>query len=299
VWREPSANCSGSVTPWGTVLSGEENFHSYFVADSNAFGSDRYGLNGRPSVYRWEAVEPRFDATQPDYAAELHRFGYIVEIDPRDPQSTPVKHTALGRFTHEGANVRVDMSPAPTTLIGVPMDGPALMARIHALAIGTGMSSRSRAANRASATSFGWNLFLVCGDSDESGRYFGGWQGPVAPISCPDNLTFDSVGNLWIATDGAPGSISKADGLFRVPVEGAERGRVVQFLAVPYQAETCGPVIDDRDGSVFVAVQHPGEEGSWDEQLSYFPDYVPARVRPRHGAWRGPRPSVIQVTRSG
>jgi secreted PhoX family phosphatase len=73
----------------------------------------------------------------------------------------------------------------------------------------------------------------------------------------------------------------------------------VQFLAVPYQAETCGPVIDDRDGSVFVAVQHPGEEGSWDEQLSYFPDYVPARVRPRHGAWRGPRPSVIQVTRSG
>src|SRR5215213_6562477 len=92
----------------------------------------------------------------------------------------------------------------------------------------------------------------------------------------------------WISC--APGSISKADGLFRVPVAGAERGRVVQFLAVPYQAETCGPVIDDRDGSVFVAVQHPGEEGSWDEQLSYFPDYVPARVRPRPGAWRGPRP---------
>jgi uncharacterized protein len=154
-------------------------------------------------------------------------------------------------------------------------------------------------ANRASATSFGWNLFLVCGDSDESGRYFGGWQGPVAPISCPDNLTFDSVGNLWIATDGAPGSISKANGLFRVPVEGKDRGRVVQFQAVPYQAETCGPVIDDRDGSVFVAVQHPGEEGSWDEQLSYFPDYVPARVRPLPGAWRGPRPSVIQVTRRG
>jgi len=84
-----------------------------------------------------------------------------------------------------------------------------------------------------------------------------------------------------------------------VPVAGAERGRVVQFLAVPYQAETCGPVIDDRDGAVFVAVQHPGEEGSWDEQLSYFPDYVPARVRPRPGAWRGPRSSVIQVTRRG
>ena len=153
--------------------------------------------------------------------------------------------------------------------------------------------------NRVSATSFAWNLFLVCGDSDEAGRYFGGWQGPVAPISCPDNLTFDSVGNLWIATDGAPGSISKADGLFRVPLEGAERGRVVQFLAVPYHAETCGPVIHDRDGSVFVAVQHPGEEGSWDDQLSYFPDYLPADAKPRPGAWRGPRPSVVQVTRKG
>jgi secreted PhoX family phosphatase len=82
------------------------------------------------------------------------------------------------------------------------------------------------------------------------------------------------------ATDGAPGSISKADGLFRVPLEGDERGHLVQFLAVPYQAETCGPVIHDRDGSVFISVQHPGEEGSWDEQLSYFPDHVPAGAEP-------------------
>jgi secreted PhoX family phosphatase len=152
---------------------------------------------------------------------------------------------------------------------------------------------------RVSATSFGWNLFLVCGDTDEAGTYFGGWDGPVAPISCPDNLAFDSVGNLWIATDGAPGSISKADGLFRVPLEGDERGHLVQFLAVPQQAETCGPVIHDRDGSVFVCVQHPGEHGSWDAQLSSFPDYVPANEKPSAGAWRGPRPSVVQVTRDG
>jgi uncharacterized protein len=70
-------------------LSGEENFETYFVADSTAFGSGRYGLTERPSVYGWEAVDARFDATQPDYAAEPHRFGYIVEIDPRDPGSTP------------------------------------------------------------------------------------------------------------------------------------------------------------------------------------------------------------------
>ena len=147
------------------------------------------------------------------------------------------------------------------------------------------------------ATSFAWDLFLVCGSPEEAGTYFGGWNGPVAPISCPDNFAFDSVGNLWIATDGAPTSISKADGLFRVPLEGDERGHLVQFLAVPYQAETCGPVIHDRDESVFVCVQHPGEDGSWREQLSYFPDYVKVDAEPPAGAWRGPRPSVVQVTR--
>jgi secreted PhoX family phosphatase len=125
--------------------------------------------------------------------------------------------------------------------------------------------------DRVSATSFEWDLFSVCGDAGQAETYFGGWKGPVAPISCPDNIAFDSVGNLWIATDGASGSISTADGLFRVPVDGDERGRVVQFLAMPYQAETSGPVIHDRDESIFVCVQHPGEEGSWDQQPFLLP----------------------------
>ena len=63
------------------------------------------------------------------------------------------------------------------------------------------------------------------------------------------------------------------------------------------EAETCGPVVHDTEGMVFVAVQHPGEDGSFAEQHSYFPDYVPAGVTPPKGAWRGPRPSVIQVWR--
>jgi secreted PhoX family phosphatase len=87
-----------------------------------------------------------------------------------------------------------------------------------------------------------------------------------------------------------------ADGLFRVPTEGRNRGALVQFLAVPVDAETCGAVIHDRDGSVFVAVQHPGEDGAWGAQNSYFPDYVAEGQRPERGDWRGPRPSVIQVT---
>ena len=153
----------------------------------------------------------------------------------------------------------------------------------------------TEAGGRGDAETFDWDLFMVCGDEGQAGTYFAGWEGPVAPISCPDNVAFDSVGNLWISTDGQPGSIAKNDGLFRVPLAGKERGHLVQFLAVPVEAETCGPVIHDQDGSVFVAVQHPGEDGTWAEQHSYFPDYVSAGERPRRGEWRGPRPSVVQV----
>ena len=78
---------------------------------------------------------------------------------------------------------------------------------------------------------------------------------------------------------------------------GPERGRVQQFLAVPTGAETCGPVIHDKDGSVFVAVQHPGEDGTWDAQTSRFPDYVSSTGAAAPGEFAGPRPSVVQVTR--
>jgi secreted PhoX family phosphatase len=137
----------------------------------------------------------------------------------------------------------------------------------------------------AQALQFGYNNdFLAIMDIDDSGR--------SALLCCNHEFT-----NRAIMFPPSESEIQEQEALKATMA--AERGRVVQFLAVPYQAETCGPVIDDRDGSVFVAVQHPGEEGSWDEQLSYFPDYVPARVRPRPGAWRGPRSSVIQVTRRG
>ena len=88
------------------------------------------------------------------------------------------------------------------------------------------------------------------------------------------------MGNLWISTDGAPSGIGQADGLFKVTLDGAERGRVEQFLAVPRDGETCGPIVHDDERTVFVSVQHPGEEGTFEAPNSYFPDYVPAGATP-------------------
>jgi secreted PhoX family phosphatase len=148
-------------------------------------------------------------------------------------------------------------------------------------------------------TKFNWTLLLVAGDpAKNNSTYFSGFPAnKVSPISCPDNVAFDSVGNLWISTDGAPSTIGYNDGLFKVTLEGPERGKVEQFLAVPRDAETCGPIVHDEERTVFVAVQHPGEEGTFDAPHSYFPDYVPAGATPAAGAVRAPRPSIVQVFR--
>jgi hypothetical protein len=96
------SNCAGGRTPWGTYLTCEENFNGYFGnARTIAAAMGRYGIRRDGFGYRWHEHDSRFDvATEPN---ELNRFGWIVEIDPYDPRSTPVKRTALGRFKHEGA----------------------------------------------------------------------------------------------------------------------------------------------------------------------------------------------------
>lgn len=422
--RGTLGNCAGGTTPWGTVLSGEENFNGYFSAPADTPSRARYGFRQSPTSTGWETWDPRFDGTAPGYGNEGNRFGYIVELDPQDPTSTPVKHTAMGRFKHEGANVRIaedgqvvaymgddergdylykfvskhrynpnradaaarkqnlrllaegDLfvarfsgnSPAAeiTGTGALPSDGafdgsgewvaltrngrsavPGMSVeevlvhtRLAADLVGATKMDRvedvephpttgkvyvactnntrrgldyapdeanPRSANRdghvielteldgQGGTRFAWSILLLCGDpAGIAQTYFAGYPKElVSPISCPDNVAFDGEGNLWISTDGAPSTIRRNDGLFKVPLEGPERGRVQQFLSVPRDAETCGPIIRDDEGMVFVAVQHPGEDGTFDAPNSLFPDYGSSEP----GAAAAPRPSVVQVWR--
>ncbi|WP_309125346.1 PhoX family phosphatase [Kocuria sp.] len=418
-------NCAGGTTPWGTVLSGEENFNQYFKGNGSA-EQKRYGISTEAPSRRWHEVDPRFDSTLPGYENEPNRFGWVVEIDPQDPDSTPVKHTNLGRFKHEGANVRVAEDGTVVAYSGdderfdylykfvsakkyregdrahnmtllsegdlyvakftgdtaaeidgsgrLPSDGafdgagqwlPLVVGGesavegmsveevlVHtrlaadkagatkmdrpedvepsphtgkvyvALTNNTQRGTAGKAGpdeanprtqnrdghiveltergNRADATEFGWNILLVAGDPAKNPSvYFSGFPADkVSPISCPDNLAFDSQGNLWISTDGAPGTIGYNDGLYRVGLTGGERGNVRQFLAVPQDAETSGPVIHDWEGMVYVSVQHPGEDGTFEQPRSYFPDYV-LPTRQADGEFALPRPSVAQVFAAG
>ncbi|GGL90541.1 hypothetical protein GCM10010129_38050 [Streptomyces fumigatiscleroticus] len=411
-------NCSGGTTPWGTTLHGEENFNQYF-ANSSRTTDKRYGIGTGATERKWERFDKRFDvAREPN---EVHRFGYVVEFDPYDPDSTPRKHTALGRFKHEAATVRLTDDGRPVVYTGdderfdyfykfvgskrmkkgssravrehnlslldegtlyvakltgdspaaeidgtgaLPSDGEFdgsgvwiplatatadgavshvdgmtaeevfVFTRLAGDKVGatkmdrpediepspvtgkvyvalTNNSNRgvgSYAAadeanprttnkhghvlelterrNRADATSFGWSLFLVCGDPEDSATYFAGFpKEKVSPISCPDNVAFDPYGNLWISTDG--NALGTHDGLFGVATRGDRRGELKQFLTVPTGAETCGPLVQDR--RVLVSVQHPGEvDGATvEEPASTWPDGPGKIVRPAVVAvWR-------------
>ncbi|WP_353081513.1 PhoX family protein [Tessaracoccus lapidicaptus] len=414
-------NCAGGTTPWGTVLSGEENFNQYFRGTGSA-EEGRYGIGARATSRGWELHYDRFDLTKPGYANEANRFGWIVEVDPEDPTSTPVKHTALGRFKHEAGAVALSPSGHAVVYMGdderhdyvykfvssgtyregdrahnmtllqdgtlyvarfsgnspqaeitgtgaLPADGafdgtgewiplvsgsdshvPGMSAeevlvftRLAADKVGatpmdrpedvepnpvTGkvylaLTNNSRrtavdeanpvTANRdghvieltesdddAAAATFTWSILLLCGDPESSvSAYFAGFPKlKVSPISCPDNLAFDSEGTLWISTDGQPGTLGLSDALHKVTLTGPERGRVQQFLAVPVDAETCGPVIHDQDQSVFVAVQHPGEDGEWGAHTSHFPDQLTDGRVQAGDKVAAPRPSIVQVTRT-
>ncbi|CAH0315513.1 PhoX family protein [Pseudomonas mediterranea] len=98
-------NCANGMTPWGTYLTCEENFTDCFGSSTSDLQFDeaqkRYGATVTSREINWHLYDPRFDlAKNPN---ELNRHGWVVEIDPFDPESTPVKRTALGRFKHENA----------------------------------------------------------------------------------------------------------------------------------------------------------------------------------------------------
>lgn len=103
-------NCANGRTPWGTYLTCEENWSDIFTNNSGEITplEKRYGIGKEENDYLWSKVDERFDSSK--NPNEPNRFGWIVEIDPFNPKSTPRKHTGLGRFKHEGAEMTVTPS---------------------------------------------------------------------------------------------------------------------------------------------------------------------------------------------
>jgi secreted PhoX family phosphatase len=134
---------------------------------------------------------------------------------------------------------------------------------------------------------FRWEIFMLCGDpanpADEP-TYFAGFdKTQVSAISCPDNITFDKRGNLWIATDGQINTFNRNDGIFAVPVDGPDRGYVRQFLSGVPGGECASLALTPDDETLFVSIQHPAEGSSIAAPTHRWPDGL------------APRPTVIAV----
>lgn len=414
-------NCAGGMTPWGTYLMAEENFHGYFWTDvldgegnpdvsaqPEAISMRRYGVPGR--WYNWGQHHDRFNIDKEPN--ESNRFGYIVEVDPFNPDAPPVKHTALGRFRHEGAettissdgrlviysgddnrfdyqykwvsaqavteenavfgssllsegtlyvarfnedgtidwlalvhgegpltaengfnsqaDIAIDTRLAADLLGATPMDRPE-----DAQPRGDGtayimLTNNSRrtedqidAANPRADSRFGhiieikedggnhaatkgtWSILVLCGDPAiaEVGAKWNPETSENGWFGSPDNCAIDADGRLWISTDQGTGwgRTGKSDGLYSLETEGELRGHSKLFFRCPVGGELCGPYFTPDSETLFLAVQHPGTDGTKDlkgfERDSTFED--PATRWPDFNPAMPPRPSVVVVTKQG
>lgn len=394
-------NCAGGQTPWGTILTCEENVNQYFgnlaaFAEVDAEAAEklaRYGYVEEATERLWETFYSRFDI--PQEPNEPNRFGWVVEIDPYDPTSTPKKRTALGRTKHEGAtsavtpngqvafyagdderfdyaykfvtanaynsddraanadlmddgtlyvakfdddgtgewlpivfgegplteengfvsqaDVLIHCRQAGDALGATKMDRPEdfetnpLTGKVYLVC--TNNSKREAGAEDAAnprpenynghileivedggdhaSTTFTWDVFILAGDVNDAavGAFYGGHTDGVSSFASPDNITFDTLGNIWISTDGLPNSLEGNDGLFVAATEGPERGLSRQFFSTVIGAECSGPIFTPDNTALFASVQHPGEGGTVEEPVSQWPDHEIA-----------PRPSVVLIT---
>jgi secreted PhoX family phosphatase len=396
-------NCGGGVTPWGTVLTCEEGASDTF--GGTAEGSPiapvlaRYGFDGT-DIYGRARFHDRFDmAKEPN---EPNRFDWVVEIDPYDPTSTPVKRTALGRMSHEAstvvhnkdgrivvymgdddyfeytyrfvtkaafdknrpesgkdildegvlsvarfedngtlrwlplvhgegplttangfasqADVLLRTRLAADALGATPMDRPEDMetnpvtGRVYAVMTKNKKRERDKLnpvntrpenlwghiveliapGGRGvdadhTADIYAWDLFVLAGNPSDpatKARFHpetseNGW------FVCPDNISFDPAGRLWVATDGA-NDFGLPDGIYGIDTEGPARGLPKLLFTCPAGAEATGPSFTPDGKTLFVSVQHPGEDAATLDLVStLWPDFKGTL----------PRPSVVAIRR--
>ena len=189
-------NCAHGITPWGTYLTCEENWNGNFGSSaalpSAASGEtgklfNRYGLSINGNGYRWHTVDPRFDLNENPNEPNL--FGWVVEVDPLDPASIPVKRTALGRIKRESAQYVVDSDHR----IAFYMGDDEKNEYIYKFVCEGVFRPKNRAANRNLLDE--GTLYVARFDSDLSGQWI-----PLLPgskgtdgVALRDNPNFSAV----------------------------------------------------------------------------------------------------------
>ncbi len=340
------ANCSGGVTPWGTILTCEENYDMFYGERNYKTG----GVDTNTSSLGWQEFC--------DYPPE--HYGWVVEVDPESGEAQ--KHVALGRCAHECATI----SELEDGRLVVYMGDDSVNQCLYKF-IGSEPASLSDGTLYVANLSLGKWLPVVWEESEvlqkkfgsqtevlirlrEAAKYLGGtpldrpedieidplngnvlitltnntavrnYFGSILQIieeggrhdaltfrpdsfltggeetgfACPDNLVFDVKGNLWFTSDVSTTSMHRDpykafmnNGLFLVMRDGPQAGNVIQVASAPIGAEFTGPCFSDDWKTLFLSVQHPGEDTL---QISDCTSHWP------EGGISMPRPGVITIT---
>ena len=394
-------NCAGGTTPWGTMLTAEENVQNYFSGDASqgpeAAARRRYAITGKGRYADWGRYFDRFNLDKEPN--EHNRFGWIVEIDPYDPTSTPIKRTALGRCAHEcathavshdgrvaiysgddsrmehvykfvtngkvgsgrdllddgvlyaarfdangkmrwlplvhgqgpltaangfnsQADVVIELRRAATLLGATPMDRPEdveahpLTGRVYVVLTYNEQRkpdqvnvANPRGPNKHghiieivpplvngkpdhTATECDWGFFLLGGDPKvaEHGARYANPVGDNGWLAAPDNVAFDPKGRIWITTDGQDDWAGFNDSCYGANVSGPNRGVPRAIFNGPTGCEMCGPCFTPDGKTLFLAVQHPGDDkgSTFDNPSTRWPDFQPGMP---------PRSSVVAITK--
>jgi secreted PhoX family phosphatase len=277
-------NCSGGVTPWGTFLSGEENFNGYFANAASvtepvaAARLARYGVEEAATERLWERFDSRFDVAQEPN--EVNRFGWIVEVDPLDPAAPPVKHTALGRFKHEGATIRLASDRRVVAYLGDDERFDYVYKYVSDEPMMEGETRAAREHNRTLLTR--GTLYVArftgsspAGEIDGTGRL-------------PADGTFDGSGE-WIRL--AAGDRSFVDGMTAAEVyvftrEAADKAGATK-MDRPEDIEA-----NPHSGNVYIALTNNSDRGKADATRTAGPDEANPRVDNKHG-------HVIELSEEG
>ena len=99
-------NCSGATTPWGTIMSGEENFQGGTTGDSPFYMGVQEDVKPDGTQFGYVPTTAGVVASGTEFGQVGEKYGWLVEIDPDDPDFRSRKHTALGRFRHENITLR-------------------------------------------------------------------------------------------------------------------------------------------------------------------------------------------------
>lgn len=340
------ANCAGGSTPWGTYLTCEENYDSFY--GEIEYQKDGKRVHQKKDAFNWYT----------EFAYPPEHYGWVVEINPKTGESK--KLTSLGRFAHESATVKLAADGRPVVYTGddcanehlykfisdkkgsletgtlyvanlekgqwIPLrkgEGPLkkfrsqtellIRTREAAKLVGATPLDRPEDIEVCPKTNA---VFVSLTNNTAHGNYHGSilkleekLKDPLSLsfssstffpggelFSCPDNLAFDPRGNLWMTTD-IPGSGMnkgpyakfKNNGLFYFPMEGAHAGKAFLMATAPTDSELTGPCFSPDGKTLFLSVQHPGEESkSLDQLTSHWPDGGNALPRPAVVAISGP-----------